>query len=123
MEPISEEARKAAGVILNYVTIRFPAGHDATAHAIDAEWFAQTIQTALSNDRWEYRRQLALAAEEERRNHRGDDRLQRAAEKILSRHQQTNEMLPMAGGISQHVEESTDPAVMLAVDYMRNHAA
>lgn len=47
MRRISEVARDIGRACVNYVSTRFPAGHDVPAHPIDAEWFADAAQKAI----------------------------------------------------------------------------
>lgn len=61
MRKIGQTARTAATSIMNYLSTRFPAGHDVPPHAIDAEWIADAIQKAIDGD--EHARKLAAAGD------------------------------------------------------------
>lgn len=47
MRRIGTAAKEIGAACLNYVSTRFPAGHDVPAHPIDAEWFADAAQKSL----------------------------------------------------------------------------
>ncbi len=48
------------------------------------------------------------------------NKLQKAANSIINSYNECQRLLPLAGGIPQPIEKSTDNAVMLAVDYLKN---
>ncbi len=52
-----------------------------------------------------------------------DDELRQAAEQVVAAYEEMNRRLPLAGGIPQPIETSTDKAVMLARAYLAEHPA
>lgn len=48
-------------------------------------------------------------------------KVRNAAEKIAARYHERNVLIRQAGGIPQPIEDSTDAAVILAVDYLKHH--
>ncbi len=105
MRKIGPVALEAAESILNYVTTRFPAGHNTPPHPVDAAWFADAIQKAIDGDDADHARRLTAAAR-----------------KIVAWYEDANTLLPLAGGVPQPIEACTDPAVMLASCHLKRYA-
>ena len=61
MRKISQTTKTATESIMNYLSTRFPAGHDVPPHAIDAEWIADAIQKAIDGD--EMRKRIDAAGD------------------------------------------------------------